>query len=221
MKRILVSGAAGSLGRQICKYLTGRPGCQILGLDHSEHGLYQLQNYFSQRRQRSPIAIELMQAGSAACLGMLRRFAPDQIIHAAAYKHVPVLEQNPYAALQNNFFQTYRFWQYAARLDIPRFLLVSTDKAACPGNALGVSKRLAELVLLLAAQKRSPPSTAIIRLCNVASSRGSVLPLWRRQIAARKPLTITHPDMERYFISPSQAAAAIIRGAGLPVMARF
>lgn len=139
---------------------------------------------------------------------LLDRFQPDIVYHAAAFKHVPLLEQNPFAAIHNNALGTYALAQALLRHGPARLVLVSTDKAVNPRSFLGVSKRIAELAVVSLATEHHPMNA--LRLGNVIGSTGSVIPIFRQQIAAGQAVTVTHPEATRYFISLEKAVAAIL-----------
>lgn len=205
-KRILVTGAAGSIGQALCRRLAASGIEMLYGLDQDEARLSQLQHRLACGSNFSPLLLPLTASIPPALLSSLR---VDSIIHAAAYKQVPFLEQHFFPALINNFAVTCSLLQAAEACGVKKFLLISTDKAASPCSVLGASKRLAELYIQAAASKFSCQAGAV-RLPNVIGSRGSVMTIFRRQLAARAPLTVTHPRAERYFISISSAVDSIL-----------
>ena len=199
---IWVSGAAGSIGSAICRRALQFPVSHVYAQDQDETGLFELQRRVGGGDERfTPVLCSL---GSDNLRRQLGKVRPECIIHAAAYKHVPVLERHAAAAVINNCAHTRHLLQAAAAAGCRNLLLISTDKAARPGNVLGASKRLAELVVQWAA-KDSSLRLASLRLPNIYGSRGSVVRIFARQIASGGPVTVTHPEMERYFISLRQS----------------
>ncbi len=151
-------------------------------------------------------------------------FSPSVIYHAAAFKHVPLLERNPIAAVRNNAIGTYTLAQAALRHGTPQLILISTDKAVNPHSVMGVSKRLAELAVVSlssGAIRRPACRMNAIRLGNVIGSTGSVVPIFLRQIAERRPVTVTHPEATRWFMSPNQAVHAILAGGAAEIEGRI
>jgi FlaA1/EpsC-like NDP-sugar epimerase len=211
---VLVTGAGGSIGselvRQILKF---DPACVVL-LDASELALYNMEQEFggAARATRLVYAIGDVKTG-ARIAEVMREHRPSVVFHAAAYKHVPLMEErNAWQAVANNTLGTWRVAEAAMRHGVEKFVLVSTDKAVNPTNVMGASKRLAEMVV----QAMSSDTTRFVtvRFGNVLGSTGSVIPKFRRQIAAGGPLTVTHPDIRRFFMSIPEAAQLVLQ-AGL------
>ena len=229
-KVVLVTGGGGSIGSELCRQiLLERPRCLLL-LDHSEFALYsihqELQGLCAARR----LKVELVPLlGSVTNLLRLREichaYRPDTVYHAAAYKHVPMVESNPAEGIVNNVFGTLNMARAAQESGVAHFVLVSTDKAVRPTNVMGASKRMAELVLqALAAQTAQMAQPAgsssgvcfsMVRFGNVLGSSGSVVPLFRRQLAAGGPLTVTHPEVTRYFMTLSEAAQLVLQAGAM------
>jgi FlaA1/EpsC-like NDP-sugar epimerase len=214
-RRILITGAAGSIGSALAKTVaraaaSHRPASLIL-LDTSEHGLYQID------RELAPAA-PLSILGSVADQSLLTELftvhRPQLIFHAAALKHVPLMERNPFAAVATNALGTYTLAQTALAHRAEHLILVSTDKAVAPHSLMGASKRIAELVLLALAT----PATRMtaVRLGNVLGSHGSVVPLFLDQIAHGGPITVTHPEARRYLIPIGLAIAALLAALEAP-----
>ncbi|MEB3275878.1 MAG: nucleoside-diphosphate sugar epimerase/dehydratase [Cyanobacteriota bacterium] len=224
---VCVTGAGGSIGSELCRQILRLRPRRLVLLERSEPSLYAIQQELS---QQLPVGVELIVAlGSATDRALLERLFREQqvsvIFHAAAYKHVPLVEANPLAGLANNVISTRAVCEVADRCGAQQVVLISTDKAVRPTNVMGASKRVAELVvqakaLELAASglahSRGPvPRLAMVRFGNVLGSSGSVVPLFRRQIAAGGPLTITHPEIIRYFMTIPEAAQLVLQAAVL------
>ena len=222
-KVVMVTGAAGSIGSELCRQIVAERPCQLLLLDHSEFGLYSIhQELQSLCNTGAASALLVPLLGSVADGAHMQeictRYRPYAVYHAAAYKHVPLVESNPSQGILNNVFGTLNMAQAAAACGVSSFVLVSTDKAVRPTNVMGASKRMAELVLqALARQSARPGGTcfSMVRFGNVLGSSGSVVPLFRRQIAEGGPLTVTHPDVTRYFMTISEAAQLVLQAGAM------
>ncbi len=209
-KRILVTGAGGSIGSQLVKQLARLEPATIAALDKDENAIFELEQDFCLRR--SPIALEafiadIRDAGrlSAIC----KSLSPQVIFHAAAYKHVSLMERHPCEAILGNVLGTENLLNIAAGFGAERLIFISTLTAVNPVSVMGATKRIGEM-LVQAAAKLGRIRTASIRLGNVFGSRGSVIPLFQRQIAEGGPLTVTHPDIARRFISMRRAIQLIL-----------
>jgi FlaA1/EpsC-like NDP-sugar epimerase len=214
---ICVTGAGGSIGSELCRQiLLWRPRCLLL-LEASEPSLYAIHQELSREASGSLELVPLL--GNAAdqpwLEHVLRQHRIDLVFHAAAYKHVPLVEANPLAGLANNVLTTRAVCQAAARTGVQRVMLISTDKAVRPTNVMGASKRVAELVLQAWAQQSTTTCFAMVRFGNVLGSSGSVVPLFRRQIATGGPITLTHPEIVRYFMTIPEAAQLVLQAAQL------
>jgi FlaA1/EpsC-like NDP-sugar epimerase len=215
-KSVLVSGAGGSIGSELCRQiLTQRPARLVL-LDISEYALYTIEHELAPRAAAAGVDLVALIANAqdrARAEWLMRRFSVDTVFHAAAFKHVPLVEQNMIAGVRNNVFGTMAMADAAQAAGVAAFILVSTDKAVRPTNVMGASKRLAELVC----QARSNGSTmfSMVRFGNVLGSSGSVIPLFTRQIAAGGPVTVTHADITRYFMTIPEAAQLVIQAGAL------
>jgi FlaA1/EpsC-like NDP-sugar epimerase len=207
-KRILITGAAGSIGQALVHKLAALMPERIVALDNSETLLTELIRRFPPDRLRL-LAPELADVGDHASMdSLLSQYRPDVVLHAAALKHVPVLEHFAFEAIEVNTLATLRLARLAQRHGVARFLFVSTDKAVDPTSIMGASKRLAELALL--AEPCANTRFASFRCGNVLASSGSVLPIWFERIAAALPLPLTALEAERYFISLQEAASALL-----------
>ena len=221
-KVVMVTGAAGSIGSELCRQIVAeRPG-QLLLLDHSEFGLYsihqELQSLCTGVGNVELVPLLGSVVDGAHMQEICRHYRPHTVYHAAAYKHVPLVEFNPSQGILNNVFGTLTMAQVALNARVSSFVLISTDKAVRPTNVMGASKRVAELVLqALASQSALPGGTcfSMVRFGNVLGSSGSVVPLFRRQIAAGGPLTVTHADVTRYFMTISEAAQLVLQAGAM------
>jgi FlaA1/EpsC-like NDP-sugar epimerase len=217
---VLLTGAGGSIGSALAREIVElRPRSLIL-LDHSENNLHQIDFDLSALRGGDVCVPILGDFGDAALLAeIFGEHAPDIVIHAAAFKHVSFMERNPIAAAQNNAIATNLLAETAHKYGAGSLVMVSTDKAVNPRSVMGASKRVAELALLRWSEPRIPMRA--VRLGNVLGSAGSVVPIFQRQISAGGPVTVTHPDANRYFIEMRDAvervllAAAMDREAGM------
>jgi FlaA1/EpsC-like NDP-sugar epimerase len=206
---VLVTGAGGSIGSALVLAIASAGPARIVLLEWSEQALFEVLGRLEAASPRIRREAILGDCGDAALLDdVLRDFQPRILYHAAAFKHVPLLEENPFAAVRNNAIGTYALAQAAARHGTPNLVLISTDKAVNPCSMLGVTKRISEL----AVASLSSPQTRMnaVRLVNVIGSSGSVVPIFLRQIAAGGPVTVTHPQAERRFISLDEAIEAIL-----------
>lgn len=206
-KRVLVTGAGGSIGSALaCAALASGPASLVL-LDTSENGLYQINRRLHEAGSREHVAVLGSVCDGNALEGVFEAHRPQIVFHAAALKHVPLMEQNPFSAVENNALGTYALARGAVENGVEQMLLVSTDKAVDPASIMGASKRIAELVLL--ALGGAGTRMTAVRLCNVMGSQGSVLPLFLEQIARGGPLTVTDREAFRYFITVERAVEAL------------
>ncbi|MBC2884652.1 polysaccharide biosynthesis protein [Ochrobactrum sp. CM-21-5] len=218
-RRIMVTGAGGSIGSQLCSTIAQwNPECIVL-FEASEFALYQIER---QLRQIAPCAVVPV-LGSvrdrAYVEKAIRDYRIDTVYHCAAYKHVPLVEKNPLIGICNNVFGTLDVAEAALATDVERMVLISSDKAVRPTNVMGATKRWAELVVyyygLLAAQSGKKKAFYSVRFGNVLGSNGSVVPLFREQIANGGPVTLTHDEMTRYFMSIKEAAELIVQSGAI------
>ena len=219
---VLVTGAGGTIGGELSRQILREKPAILLLLDHSEFGLYSIHRELEQWRQANGPDIELVPllvniANRRRVDSILGKYQPTIIYHAAAYKHVPMLESNPADGIVNNVFGTLAMAQSAMTLRVPNFVLVSTDKAVRPTNLMGASKRMAELILQALASQRESHRTcfSMVRFGNVLGSSGSVVPMFRDQLEAGGPLTVTHPDVTRYFMTIPEAAQLVLQAAAM------
>ena len=219
---VLVTGAGGSIGSELCRQIAMDGPRQMLLLDHSEFGLYSIHQELKALCSMHGLAVDLVPLlGSVANprrLGeVCNQYRPDWVYHAAAYKHVPIVESNPAEGVANNVFGTLNMARAAIEAGVGRFVLVSTDKAVRPTNVMGASKRMAELVLqaLSAFQGGVGTRFTMVRFGNVLGSSGSVVPLFRSQLATGGPLTVTHPEVTRYFMTIPEAAQLVLHAGAM------
>jgi FlaA1/EpsC-like NDP-sugar epimerase len=218
-KRILVTGAGGSIGSALARNIAASNPASLILLDSAEHSLYQIDRALAGTRHTAiPHTAILGSVTDRPLLAELfRQHRPQIIVHAAAFKHVPLIEQNPFAAIANNALGTYALAQSALLHRAEHLLLVSTDKAVDPHSLMGASKRIAELTILALAHSGGVATNATnttkmtaLRLGNVLGSHGSVVPLFLDQIARGGPITVTHPEARRYFLTLDQTVTALL-----------
>ena len=216
-KTVLVTGAGGSIGSELCLQLARYGPARLVLYELSEFALYQVEQLLGEAHPKLPL-VRLM--GDVKDLAHLRAtflaHRPHLIFHAAAFKHVPLMEdENAWAALQNNILGTWNAATAAAEAGAQRFVLISTDKAVNPTNVMGASKRAAEMVLSHLATQGHATRFAAVRFGNVLGSSGSVIPKFKEQIARGGPVTVTHPDITRYFMTIPEAARLVLQAAAL------
>jgi FlaA1/EpsC-like NDP-sugar epimerase len=210
---VLVSGAGGSIGSELCRQLARCAPRQLILLDHSEYNLYRIETELLDGPEPPPLSRHLIDVTNAAALAWLfARQRPDVVFHAAAYKHVPLLQDQILAALANNVLGTRTIAAVADAWGCERFVLISTDKAVNPTNVMGASKRFAELICQ-DMQTRSTCRFMTVRFGNVLGSAGSVVPRFQQQIERGGPLTVTHPEIERFFMTIPEASQLIMQAA--------
>lgn len=219
---VLVSGAGGSIGAELTRQILLCRPRQLLLLDHNEFGLYNIHQELLALCDKGQLSTKLLPLlGSVSNLPRLQAicssYRPATVYHAAAYKHVPMVEDNPGEGVLNNVFGTLNMAQAAEQSGARRFVLVSTDKAVRPTNVMGASKRLAEMVLQAYAEQAAHTCFTMVRFGNVLGSSGSVVPVFRRQIAEGGPITLTHPDVTRYFMTIPEAAQLVLQAGAMAV----
>jgi len=206
---VLVTGAGGYIGSALVKAIAAAGPSRIVLLDSAEHNLFQIRQQLESDFGHVLCEPVLGSVNDVHLLDdIFTRFQPEVVYHAAAFKHVPLLEHNPIATIRNNAIGTYTLAQAALRHRTPKLILISTDKAVNPHSVMGVSKRLAELTVVALSSATSQMNA--IRLGNVIGSTGSVVPIFLKQIAERRPVTVTHPDATRWFMSLTEAVDAIL-----------
>jgi FlaA1/EpsC-like NDP-sugar epimerase len=209
---VLVTGAGGSIGSELCRQIA-RVGPRLLVmLDHAEDNLFRIDREMVEERHFSSVEAVLADCKEPArMLEAMQRFKPSVVFHAAAYKHVPLMEANPLEAVRNNAIATKITAETAAASKVERFVLVSTDKAVNPQTVMGASKAMAEWIVAAAGQRHPHTRFVSVRFGNVLASSGSVVPIFRSQIERGGPVTVTHPEMTRYFMTIPEAVQLVIR----------
>ncbi|MFS0689436.1 nucleoside-diphosphate sugar epimerase/dehydratase [Sporosarcina sp. 179-K 8C2 HS] len=215
-KTILVTGAGGSIGSEICRQVAVFKPKRLILLGHGESSIYnidmELRQKVSPETELLPIIADVQDRDRI--FEIIAEFQPDVIYHAAAHKHVPLMEANPMEAVKNNIFGTKNVAEAADTFGVPHFVLISTDKAVNPPNVMGATKRFAEMIVQNLA-RNSRTKFAAVRFGNVLGSRGSVVPLFKKQIAAGGPVTVTDPRMTRYFMTIPEASRLVIQAGTL------
>lgn len=213
-KTILVTGAAGSIGSELVRKLIEHEAAEIVCLDFSESALYDLEFEMKQNKMGSICHYELANMRDKERIkDIIKKYQPEIIFHAAAYKHVPLLETYPLEAIRTNVLATWELADIAGKLNVSKFILVSTDKAVNPSSIMGVTKRLAEIAIQTKAIENKNTAYITTRFGNVLGSNGSVVPLFKKQIAEGGPVTVTHPDMIRYFMTIPEACQLVVEAA--------
>jgi FlaA1/EpsC-like NDP-sugar epimerase len=209
---VLVTGAGGSIGSELCRQIARvRPRLLVM-LDQAEDNLFQIDREMVEERHFTNVESVLADCKEPhRMLEVMQRFKPSVVFHAAAYKHVPLMEANPLEAVRNNAIATRITAETAAASNVERFVLVSTDKAVNPKTVMGASKAMAEWIIETAAVRHPGTRFAAVRFGNVLASSGSVVPLFRRQIERGGPVTVTHPAMTRYFMTIPESVQLVIR----------
>ena len=219
-KVVLVSGAGGSIGSELCRQIVRLQPARLVLMELSEFALYSVEQELAALCNRLGARIDLVPVmGSVSHQrrneSVMNKFRVQTVYHAAAYKHVPLVEQNPIEGLRNNAVGTRRMAEAALAAGIETFVLISTDKAVRPTNVMGASKRLSELILQALSRRGGKTRFCMVRFGNVLGSSGSVVPLFRKQIAAGGPVTLTHADITRYFMTIPEAAQLVIQAGSM------
>ncbi len=218
-KRVLITGAGGSIGSELARQLLSGGAERLYLFDHGENSLYEIDRELKLLQEEGvgeqativPVVGELQDRDYTDFI--LNRLHADAVFHAAAHKHVPMMEANPVEAVKNNVFGTENLVGSATRAGVKRFVMISTDKAVAPRSIYGASKRIAEQIVLQASCTQR--QYMVVRFGNVLGSRGSIIPLFESQIRRGGPLTLTHPDITRYFMTISEASALVLQAGGV------
>lgn len=211
-KTVLVTGAAGSIGSRLVTQLLSLNPKLLVGIDRSENGLFHLGNDLSDEANLQLVVSDIQSQRRISQI--FNKYKPDFVFHAAAYKHVPLMQSNPIEAINNNIWGTYNLLENAGNFETAKFVYVSTDKAVNPANVMGATKRVGELLIPEFAKKFPKTQFTGVRFGNVLQSEGSVMQVFRKQLAKNQPLTVTHPEITRYFMTIDEASQLIIQ-AGL------
>ncbi|MDR0998476.1 MAG: polysaccharide biosynthesis protein [Treponema sp.] len=234
-KRVLVTGAGGSIGSELCRQLLSGGASRLYLFGHGENSIYQIDRELRLLQEEGvgekaalvPVIGDLKDASYVDYI--LERLRADVIFHTAAYKHVPMMEENPVAAIENNFFGTENLIRAAKKHGVKRFVHITTDKAVDPVSVYGASKYLCEKLVLAEAAKAEPgegqagetSSFMVVRFGNVLGSRGSIMPLFQKQIEKGGPVTVTHPEMRRWFMTIPEACSLVLKAGGVGENARL
>ncbi|WP_291952545.1 UDP-N-acetylglucosamine 4,6-dehydratase (configuration-retaining) [Campylobacter sp.] len=211
-KIVLVSGAGGTIGSELCKQCIKFGAKHLIMLDHSEYNLYKISEDLSADKEKIEVVMTSI-LDKEALEKLLANHKIDLILHAAAYKHVPLCEQNPHSAILNNIIGTKNLIDIAKKYNVNKFVMISTDKAVRPTNIMGCTKRICELYALSSSQTNF--EVACVRFGNVLGSSGSVIPKFKNQIATNKPITLTHPEIMRYFMLVDEAVQLVLQAAAI------
>jgi len=214
-KIVLITGAGGSIGKELCRQISRWGPSELIMVGHGENSIFEslldMKESFS-GLSITPIIADMRDKNRLRQI--VSKHKPQVVFHAAAHKHVPMMELNIEEAVTNNILGTKNLVEICVEYDVEKFVMISTDKAIRPKNVMGASKRIAELIVLKAARTNNK-EFCVVRFGNVLGSRGSVVPLFKRQIARGGPITITHPDMKRYFMTIPEAVYLVLQSAGM------
>ena len=215
-KRILITGAGGSIGSEICRQLLPHSPAELITLGHGEQSLYQLTQALRNEGNHIPqIPVVADIADEAGMRDIFNRYRPEVIFHAAAHKHVPLMEINPRESLRVNALGTWTLSQLAGEFEVQRLVMISSDKAVNPSSVMGATKRIAERLLRQTQEEYPKTSYMAVRFGNVLGSRGSVVPLFEEQIKRGGPVTVTHRDMKRYFMLIPEAVSLVLQAGSM------
>ena len=210
-KVVLVTGGGGSIGSELCRQLAAHHPKQLIILDIYENNAYDIQQELIRKYPELDLVVLIASVRNKERIdSIFETYRPNIVYHAAAHKHVPLMEDSPHEAIKNNVFGTYKVAQAADRYGVDKFVLISTDKAVNPTNIMGASKRLCEM-LIQSMNRNSRTNYVAVRFGNVLGSTGSVIPLFKKQIAEGGPVTVTHPDIIRYFMTIPEAVSLVLQ----------
>ena len=210
-KVVLVTGGGGSIGSELCRQIATHRPKQLVIVDIYENSVYDVQQELKQKYPELNLMVLIASVRNTNRMNYIfSKYKPDIVYHAAAHKHVPLMEDSPTEAIKNNVFGTFKTAQAAAMSGVQRFVMISTDKAVNPTNIMGASKRICEMIIQTF-DKHYDTEFVAVRFGNVLGSNGSVIPLFRKQIAAGGPVTVTHPDIIRYFMTIPEAVALVLQ----------
>ena len=210
-KVVLVTGGGGSIGSELCRQIAHAKPKQLIILDIYENNAYDIQMELRRTHPELNLEVIIGSVRDAVRLNhVMETYRPELVFHAAAHKHVPLMEESPNEAIKNNVIGTYKLAKAAAEYGVKRFVQISTDKAVNPTNIMGASKRLCEMVIQMM-NRESKTEFVAVRFGNVLGSNGSVIPLFKKQIEAGGPVTVTHPDIIRYFMTIPEAVSLVLQ----------
>ena len=210
-KTVLVTGGGGSIGSELCRQLAGHKVKRLIIFDIYENNAYEIQQELKRKYPLLELTVLIGSVRNTKRLDdLFCTYRPDIVYHAAAHKHVPLMEDSPNEAIKNNVMGTYQTAKAAIKYGVKRFILISTDKAVNPTNIMGASKRLCEMIIQMCNEK-SPTEFVAVRFGNVLGSNGSVIPLFKRQIENGGPVTVTHKDIIRYFMTIPEAVSLVLQ----------
>lgn len=210
-KVVLVTGGGGSIGSELCRQLAAHHPKQLIILDIYENNAYDIQQELIRKYPKLDLVVLIASVRNKERIdSIFETYRPNIVYHAAAHKHVPLMEDSPHEAIKNNVFGTYKVAQAADRYGVDKFVLISTDKAVNPTNIMGASKRLCEM-LIQSMNRNSRTNYVAVRFGNVLGSNGSVIPLFKKQIVEGGPVTVTHPDIIRYFMTIPEAVSLVLQ----------
>ena len=214
-KVVLVTGGGGSIGSELCRQVAAHEPKQLIIFDIYENNAYDIQQELKDRFPELNLVVLIGSVRNTHRInGIFEKYRPDIVYHAAAHKHVPLMEDSPNEAIKNNVFGTYKTAMAADKYGAKRFVLISTDKAVNPTNIMGASKRICEMIIQMMNQHSSTDFVAV-RFGNVLGSNGSVIPLFKKQIEKGGPVTVTHPDIIRYFMTIPEAVSLVLQAGAL------
>ena len=210
-KIILVTGGGGSIGSELCRQIAGHDPKQLIIVDIYENNAYDIQQELKYKYPELDLVVLIASVRNTNRMNyIMEKYHPDIIYHAAAHKHVPLMEDSPNEAIKNNVFGTWKTAQAAVQYGVKKFVMISTDKAVNPTNIMGASKRICEMIIQTYNRHYDTEFVAV-RFGNVLGSNGSVIPLFKRQIMAGGPVTVTHPDIIRYFMTIPEAVSLVLQ----------
>lgn len=214
-KRVLVTGGGGSIGSELCRQIAAHEPKQLIIVDIYENNAYDIQQELKHNYPQLNLLVLIASVRNTHRMNSIfETYRPEIVYHAAAHKHVPLMEDSPNEAIKNNVFGTYKTAQAADRYGVQRFVLISTDKAVNPTNIMGASKRICEMVIQTM-NKHSRTDFVAVRFGNVLGSNGSVIPLFKKQIEQGGPVTVTHPEIIRYFMTIPEAVSLVLQAGAL------
>jgi len=214
-RRVLVTGAGGSIGRELCRQIARWGPMELVLLGHGENSIFEVALELGEDFPSLPLHAVIADIRNVSRLEtVFEQHRPQVVFHTAAHKHVPLMETNISEAVTNNIIGTQNVVDIATKFQVERLVMISTDKAVQPSSVMGATKRLAEMVVLDAA-RRSSEAFTVVRFGNVLGSRGSIVPLFKQQISRGGPITVTHPEMQRYFMTIPEAAHLVLQAAAM------